>query len=104
MVYSQIYGRNLILFQFTKKEISKYYKLTVSLLPILGKILEKTLSNSIFGYLHENNLLCENQSGLQPYDSYEYQLLSIVHKIYASYDCNPPLDFRAVFFRCFKSL
>ena len=35
----------------------------VSLLPILGKILEKILFDSIFEYIQENNLLCENQSG-----------------------------------------
>ena len=69
----------------------------VSLLPILGKILEKILFNSIFEYLQENKLLCENQSGFRPYDSCEYQLLSIFHEIYASFDCNPPLDVRAVF-------
>ena len=42
-------------------------------------------------------MLCENQSGLRPSDSCEYQLLSIVHEIYASFDCNPPVDVRAVF-------
>ena len=69
----------------------------VSLLPILGKNIEKILFNSIFEYLQENNLLCENQSGFQPYDSCDYQLPSIVHTIYASFDCNPPLDASAVF-------
>ena len=39
---------------------------------------------------------CENQSGFRPYDSCEYQFPSIVHEIYASFDCNPPLDVRAV--------
>ena len=37
----------------------------VPLLPILGKIPEKILFNSIFEYLQGNNLLCENQSGFQ---------------------------------------
>ena len=49
----------------------------VSLLPIVGKVFEKILSNSIFGYLQENCLLCDSQSGFQPSDSCEYQLLSI---------------------------
>ena len=51
----------------------------------------------MFEFLHENNLLNENQSGFRPSDSCEYQLLSIVHDIYASFDCNPPHDVRGVF-------
>ena len=39
----------------------------------------------------------DNQSGFRPSDSCEYQLLSIVHDIYASFDCNPPHDVRGVF-------
>ena len=69
----------------------------VSLLPIFGKVFEKILFNSIFEYLQENCLLCDNQSGFQPSDSCEYQLLSIVHDIYASFDCNPPKDVRGIF-------
>ena len=78
------------------KQLLQNYK-PVSLLLILGKVLEKNLFSSIFEHVQENNLLCENQSGLQPYDSCQYQLLSIVHEIYASFDCNPPLDVRAAF-------
>ena len=44
------------------KQLLQNYR-PVSLLPILGKILEKILFNSISEYLQENNLLCENQSG-----------------------------------------
>ena len=51
----------------------------------------------MFELFHENNLLNENQSGLRPSDLYEYQLVSIVHDIYASFDCNPPRDVRGVF-------
>ena len=69
----------------------------VSLLPIFGKVFEKILFNSIFEYLQENCLLCDNQSGFRPSDSCEYQLLSIVHDIYASFDCNPPKDVRGIF-------
>ena len=42
-------------------------------------------------------MLRENQSGFRPFDSCEYQLLSIAHEIYSSFDCSPPLDVRAVF-------
>ena len=64
------------------KQYLKNYR-PVSLLSILGKVVE--------------NLLCENQSGFRPSESCEYQILSIVHEIYTSFDCNPPLDVKAVF-------
>ena len=78
------------------KQIVKNYR-PVSLLPIFGKVFEKILFNSIFEYIQENWLLCGNQSGLRSSDSCEYQLLSIVHDIYASFDCNPPKDVRGIF-------
>ena len=78
------------------KQIVDNYR-PVSLLPILGKIFERIIFNSIFEYLEENNLLCPNQSGFRPSDSCEYQLLSILHEIYKSFDCNPPKDVRGIF-------
>ena len=82
--YSQIYGKNLILFQCTKK--------INILLPILGKNFEKKNCVST-----RKQLVCENQCGFRPSDSCKYQLLSVVHEIYVSFDCNPSLDVRAVF-------
>ena len=38
----------------------------ICLIPIIRKIVERILSNSIFQFLNENNLLCENQSGDRP--------------------------------------
>ena len=38
-----------------------------------------------------------NQSGFQPGDSCEYQLLSIVHNIYAGFDQNSPLEVHSCF-------
>ena len=35
----------------------------VSLLPIFGRVFEKILFNSIFGYLQKNCLLCYSQAG-----------------------------------------
>ena len=61
----------------------------VSLPPICGKIFEKLIFNSIFKFLDDNNLLSSNQSGLRPS---EYQLLSIIHDIYASFGCWPSLE------------
>ena len=78
------------------KQVVDNYR-PVSLLPIFGKILERLILKLLFEFLHENNLLNENQSGFRPSDSCEYQLLSIVHDIYASFDCNPPRDVRCVF-------
>ena len=40
--------------------------------------------------------MCEHQSGFQPSDFCEYQLLSIVHDISSSCGCNQPLDVRSV--------
>ena len=40
------------------KQIIDNY-ITISLLPICGKILEKILLNLIYEFLEENNLLCE---------------------------------------------
>ena len=53
--------------------------------------------NVLFKFLDDNNLLSSNQSGFRPSDSCEYQLLSIVHDIYASFDCCPSLEVRGVF-------
>ena len=53
--------------------------------------------NVLFKFLNDNNLLSSNQSGFRPSDSCEYQLLSILHDIYASFDCCPSLEVRGVF-------
>ena len=44
-----------------------------------------------------DNLLSSNQSGFRPSDSCEYQLLSILHDIYASFECCPSLEIRGIF-------
>ena len=49
------------------KQVVDNYR-PVSLLPIFGKILERLIFNSLFEFLHENNLLNENQSGFRPSD------------------------------------
>ena len=56
------------------KQVVDNYRL-VSLLPIFSKILERPIFNSLFEFLHEKNLLHENQSGFRPSDSCEYQLI-----------------------------
>ena len=78
------------------KQIANNYR-PVSLLPICSKVLEKIIFDSIMRYFNENKLLSDAQSGFRPSDSCEYQLLSIVHDIYKSFDCNPPLEVRGIF-------
>ena len=39
-------------------------------------------------FLNKNKLLSDAQSGLRTSDSWEYQLLSIIHDIYKSFACN----------------
>ena len=78
------------------KQVVDNYR-PVSLLPIFGKILERLIFNSLFEFLHKTNSLNENQPRFRQSDSCEYQLLSIAHDIYASFDCNPPRDVRGVF-------
>ena len=59
-------------------------------MPICSKIIERIIFNLIFQFIEENKLLNVNQSGFQPGDSCEYQLLSIV-------DQNPPLEVHSCF-------
>ena len=42
-------------------------------------------------------ILNPNQLGFHPGDSTINQLLSLVHIIFATFDCNPPLDARSVY-------
>ena len=62
------------------------------------KYLKESFFNSIFQYIEENKSLNVNQSGFQPGDSCEYQLLSVAHNIYASFDQNSQLKVRSCFF------
>ena len=65
----------------------------VSLFPI--KFLKKLFSK--LDFLEENSLLCPHRSGFHSSYSYQSQLLSIVHDIYASFDQSPTLEVRANF-------
>ena len=40
----------------------------------------------MYGFLHSNNLISDNQSGFRPGDSTINQLLSITHDIYVSFE------------------
>ena len=78
------------------KQLVNNYR-PISLLPIFGKIFEKTIFNRIYNFLSEKNLLNHNQSGFRPSDSCVNQLLSITHEIFEAFDCYPTLEDRSVF-------
>ena len=62
----------------------------ISLLPILGKIFEKCIYDSIYSYFEQNDLFSSCQSGFRKNDSCISQLLSITHEIFKGFDANPP--------------
>ena len=66
------------------QEIKNYRP--ISLLPVLSKIFERLLYDSIFKFFTENNLILLNQSGFKPGDSCVNLLLSITHLIFRSLD------------------
>ena len=69
----------------------------ISLLPIFEKCFEKINFNKIYCFLIEEKLLNPNQSGFRQSDSCINQLLAITHEIFEAFECNPPLEVRAVF-------
>ena len=107
LIYKNCIDTGVFLDMWKKSNIAPVYKRgdkqiidnyrPIALLPICGRTLEKILFNSIYKFLEENNLFCEHQSGFRPSDSCEYQLLTVVHDIYTSFDCNPPLDVTGIF-------
>ena len=54
-------------------------------------------SNVVLIHFLENKLFTEYQSSFLPGDSCISQILSITHKIYKSFDCNPSFDVRGTF-------
>ena len=54
----------------------------ISLLTIFSKIFERLIFNEMFGFVIENDLISQHQSGFKAEDSYISQLLSITHEIY----------------------
>ena len=76
------------------KRILKNYR-PVSLVPICGKIFERLIYYNLFEYFIENDLLSQNQSDFKPGDSCIYQLISITHEIYQSFDAG--IEVRGVF-------
>ena len=69
----------------------------VSLLPTCGKIIERSIFNSLYEYAEENKLLSMHQSGFRSNDSCVNQLLSVVHNLYTCFDAYPTLESCSVF-------
>ena len=67
------------------KQVSRNCR-PISLLSICGKIFERLIYNSLFENFLKSNLLSSNQSGFKQGDLCIYQLLSITHDIYQSFD------------------
>ena len=58
---------------------------------------ERIIFKELFNHFHQNQLFKKCQPGFLPGDSCISQLLSIVHKIRSSFDCDPTLDVSGVF-------
>ena len=69
----------------------------LSLLPICGKIFEKLIFNALYSFFEDHKLLNPCQSEFKKNGSCINQLVSITHKIYSAFDCNPSLEVRGVF-------
>ena len=78
------------------KNLVKNYR-PISFLPIFGKIFERVIFKDLFNYFHKNELFTKCQSSFLPGDFWVSQLLSIVHDINSSFDCDPAQDVRSVF-------
>ena len=84
------------------KQLIKNYR-PISLLPICGKILEKTIFKNLYSYLHANNLLTKNQSGFRPGESTTNQILYLLDEIHQAFDSTKSFEVRAVFLAISKA-
>ena len=62
-----------------------------------------TMFNNIYNFLLEERLLNSYQFGFSSSDSCINQLISVTHKIFEAFDCNPPFEVRSVFLDIFKA-
>ena len=68
-----------------------------SVLPIFDKIYERIIFKELFNHFHQNQLSTKCQCDFLPGDSCISQLLSIVHEINSSFDCDPTVVVSGVF-------
>ena len=78
------------------KNLKENYR-PISLVPILGKMFEKVLFDSLYDYFTNNNLLTPCQYGFIKRDSCVNQLLAITHEIRKNLNANPSTDTIGVF-------
>ena len=78
------------------KNLKENYR-PISLLPILAKIFEKVIFDSLYDYFINNKFLNSCQSGFIKGDSCVNQLLAITHEIHKNLDANPSIDTIGVF-------
>ena len=90
-----MYGKSLALSQSTRKKISKLITIKDQSHFFLFSV-QLSRKSYLIPFLDSFKKIV-NQSSFRPSDSCEYQLLSIVHDIYPSFDCNPPKDVRGIF-------
>ena len=60
----------------------------ISLLPVLSKVIEKTIAKQLSGYFEDNKLFNQNQYGFRPGHSTEHAALELVDKITSQMDNN----------------
>ena len=60
------------IFKKGDKQLINNYR-PLSLLPICGKIVEKSIFNNRYNYLHLDGLITKNQSGFRPLDKIDIQ-------------------------------
>ena len=60
----------------------------ISLLPVLSKVIEKTIAKQLSGYFEDNILFNQNQYGFRPGHSTEHAALELVDKITSQMDNN----------------
>ena len=78
------------------KDLINNYR-PVPLLPILSKIYEKCIYDTLYNYFEGNDLFSKSQSSFHKGDSCISRLLSITHEIFKGFNANPSLDTCGIF-------
>ena len=79
-----------------EKTVIKNYR-PISLLPIMEKLLEKCIYDSIYSYFEKNGLFSSSQSGFRKNDSCVSQLLAITHAIFSGFNSSPSRETSRIF-------